>query len=133
MTDIPEDLRYTPEHEYVREADEEGEVFIGITDYAQGELGDVVYVELPEPGESFGRMEAFGTVEAVKTVSELFCPAAGEVVAVNEALEADPGVVNSDPYGEGWMIRLALESPSDVEDLLTADQYAALVADADDV
>lgn len=133
MTDIPEDLRYTPEHEYIREADEEGEVFIGITDYAQGELGDVVYVELPELGEEFGRMEAFGTVEAVKTVSELFCPAAGEVVAVNEALEADPGVVNSDPYGDGWMIRLALESPEDVEELLTADQYAALVAEADEV
>ena len=133
MTDIPEDLRYTPEHEYIREADEEGEVFIGITDYAQGELGDVVYVELPEPGEAFGRMEAFGTVEAVKTVSELFCPAAGEVVAVNEALEADPGVVNGDPYGDGWMIRLALESPEDVEELLTADQYAALVAEADEV
>lgn len=133
MTDIPEDLRYTPEHEYIREADEEGEVFIGITDYAQGELGDVVYVELPETGEEFGRMEAFGTVEAVKTVSELFCPAAGEVVAVNEALEADPGVVNSDPYGDGWMIRLALESPEDVEELLTADQYAALVAEADEV
>lgn len=133
MTDIPEDLRYTPEHEYIREADEEGEVFIGITDYAQGELGDVVYVELPEPGEEFGRMEAFGTVEAVKTVSELFCPAAGEVVAVNEALEADPGVVNGDPYGDGWMIRLALESPEDVEELLTADQYAALVAEADEV
>ena len=132
MTDIPEDLRYTPEHEYLREADEEGEVFIGITDYAQGELGDVVYVELPAPGEEFGRMEAFGTVEAVKTVSELFCPAAGEVVAVNEALEADPALVNSDPYGEGWMIRLALESPDDVEDLLSADQYAALVADADE-
>ncbi|WP_419950236.1 glycine cleavage system protein GcvH [Candidatus Palauibacter sp.] len=132
MTDIPEHLRYTPEHEYLREADEEGEVFIGITDYAQGELGDVVYVELPAPGEEFGRMEAFGTVEAVKTVSELFCPAAGEVVAVNEALEADPALVNSDPYGEGWMIRLALESPDDIEDLLTADQYAALVADADE-
>ncbi|WP_419162606.1 glycine cleavage system protein GcvH [Candidatus Palauibacter sp.] len=133
MSDIPEDLKYTPEHEYVRESDVDGEVFIGITDYAQGELGDVVYVELPAPGDDFGHMEAFGTVEAVKTVSELFCPAAGEIVAVNDALEADPGLVNSDPYGEGWMIRLALESPDDLEELLSADQYAALVADADDV
>ncbi|WP_420633323.1 glycine cleavage system protein GcvH [Candidatus Palauibacter sp.] len=133
MSDIPEDLKYTPEHEYVRESDVDGEVFIGITDYAQGELGDVVYVELPAPGDDFGHMEAFGTVEAVKTVSELFCPAAGEIVAVNDTLEADPGLVNSDPYGEGWMIRLALESPDDLEELLSADQYAALVADADDV
>lgn len=132
MTDIPEDLKYTPEHEYVRETEDEGEVYIGITDYAQGELGDVVYVELPEPGEEFGRMEAFGTVEAVKTVSELFCPAAGEIVAVNEALEADPGLVNSDPYGEGWMIRLALDAPDELEDLLSADQYDALVAEADE-
>ncbi|WP_425153530.1 glycine cleavage system protein GcvH [Candidatus Palauibacter sp.] len=132
MTDIPEDLRYTPEHEYVRESDVEGEVFIGITDFAQGELGDVVYVELPAPGEEFGRMEAFGTVEAVKTVSELFCPAAGEIVAVNDALETDPALVNSDPYGEGWMIRLATESPSELDDLLTAEQYAALLTDADE-
>lgn len=133
MSDIPEDLKYTPEHEYVRESDVEGEVFIGITDYAQGELGDVVYVELPSPGEEFGQMEAFGTVEAVKTVSELFCPAAGTIKAANEALEADPGVVNTDPYGDGWMIRLELDSPEDLDELLTADQYAALVADADDI
>ncbi|MDE2662781.1 MAG: glycine cleavage system protein GcvH [Gemmatimonadota bacterium] len=133
MSDIPEDLRYTPEHEYVRETDVDGEVLIGITDYAQGELGDVVYVELPAPGEAFGQMEAFGTVEAVKTVSELFCPASGAIVEVNEALEADPGLVNSDPYGDGWMIRLALETPEDFNDLLTAEQYAALVADADEI
>lgn len=133
MSDIPEDLRYTPEHEYVRQTDVEGEVLIGITDYAQGELGDVVYVELPAPGEEFAQMEAFGTVEAVKTVSELFCPAAGAVVAVNDALEADPGLVNSDPYEEGWMIRLELEAPEDFNHLLTAEQYAALVADADEM
>ena len=132
MTDIPEELGYTPEHEYVRKGEDEGEIYIGITDYAQGELGDIVFVELPAPGEEFGRMEAFGTVEAVKTVSELYCPAAGEVVAVNDALEADPALVNSDPYGEGWLIRLALESASDLEHLLTAEQYAELVADADD-
>ena len=133
MSDIPEDLRYTPEHEYLRETEVDGEVLIGITDYAQGELGDVVYVELPAPGEEFGQMEAFGTVEAVKTVSELFCPAAGAIVAVNDALETDPGLVNSDPYGEGWMIRLELEAPDDFDDLLTAEQYAALVSDGDEI
>ncbi len=130
MSDIPEGLRYTPEHEYVRDADVEREVYIGITDYAQGELGDVVYVELPAPGDQFGHMEAFGTVEAVKTVSELFCPAAGEIVAVNEALEADPGLVNSDPYGEGWMIRLRLDPSAQLDELLSADQYAQLTDEA---
>ena len=133
MSEIPEDLRYTAEHEYVREADVEGEVYIGITDYAQGELGDVVYVELPAPGDEFAHMEAFGTVEAVKTVSELFCPAAGSVVEVNDALEADPSLVNSDPYGEGWMIRLELESSDMLDELLTADQYADLVAEAGEI
>ena len=132
MSDIPEGLRYTPEHEYLRDSDVEREVFIGITDYAQGELGDVVYIELPAPGDQFSHMEAFGTVEAVKTVSELFSPAAGEVVDVNDALGADPGLVNSDPYGEGWMIRLRLDPSAQLDELLTADQYRELLDDAND-
>ncbi len=132
MSDIPEGLRYTPEHEYVRDSDVDREVFIGITDYAQGELGDVVYIELPAPGDQFSYMEAFGTVEAVKTVSELFCPAPGEIVAVNDALEADPALVNSDPYGEGWMICLRLDPSAQLDELLSADQYNELIHDADD-
>lgn len=133
MSDIPEGLRYTAEHEYVRDTDVENEVIIGITDYAQGELGDVVYVELPAPGDQFTHMEPFGTVEAVKTVSELFCPIAGEIVAVNDTLEADPALVNSDPYGEGWMIRLRLEPGVPLDELLSADQYSELINEASDV
>ena len=123
MSDIPDTLRYTEEHEYVRETDAEGEVLVGITDYAQGELGDVVYVELPQPGDSFDRADVFGTIEAVKAVSDLFCPLSGEVVAVNEALDSDPALVNGDPYGEGWMIRLRAEDPSQLDELLTAEGY----------
>lgn len=131
MSDIPEGLRYTAEHEYVRDTDVENEFIIGITDYAQGELGDVVYVELPAPGDQFSHMEPFGTVEAVKTVSELFSPVAGEIVAVNEALEADPALVNSDPYGEGWMIRLRVEPGAALDDLLSGDQYGSLIESDD--
>ncbi len=127
MSGIPEVLKYTEEHEYVRTADAENEIVVGITDYAQGELGDVVYVELPAVGDSFERMEVFGTIEAVKAVSDLFSPVSGEVVAVNESLEEDPALVNSDPYGEGWMVRLRLQDPSDLDDLLDADAYRAIV------
>ena len=123
MTEVPDGLRYTEEHEYVRETDAGGEVLVGITDYAQGELGDVVFVELPEPGEAFGRMDVFGTIEAVKAVSDLFSPVSGEVVEVNGALEEDPALVNSDPYGEGWMIRLAVADPSELDDLMSPSEY----------
>jgi len=123
MSKIPDGLRYTPEHEYLRESDEAGVYFVGITDYAQGELGDVVYVELPEPGDAFAPMETFGTIEAVKAVSDLYCPVAGEVVAVNEGLDDDPAAVNSDPYGDGWMIRLRADDPSEVEELMDAIAY----------
>jgi glycine cleavage system H protein len=123
MSQIPDTLRYTEEHEYVRDTDEEGEVLIGITDYAQGELGDVVYVELPEVGDSFERMDAFGTIEAVKAVSDLYSPVAGEVVGVNGSLEDDPGLVNSDPYGDGWMIRLRVTEPGQLTELLDAAGY----------
>jgi glycine cleavage system H protein len=127
MSEIPEQSRYTEEHEYVRETDAEGEFLIGITDYAQGELGDVVFVELPSAGEAFEKMEVFGTIEAVKAVSDLYSPISGEVVAVNETLDEDPALVNSDPYGEGWMIRLRARDLSELDDLLTAEAYADLI------
>ena len=124
MSEIPQDLYYTKEHEYLKETSEEGVYVVGITDYAQGELGDVVFVELPDVGSSFGKMDVFGTIEAVKAVSDLYCPLEGEVVAVNENLDDDPSLVNSDPYGEGWMIRLKLADPSEVSSLLSSDSYA---------
>ena len=123
MAEIPADLRYTKEHEYVKRTDDPSVVLVGITDFAQGELGDVVYVELPAAGASFGANDVFGTVEAVKAVSELYSPLAGEVVEVNERLDGEPSLVNSDPYGEGWMLKLRLEDPSVVDDLLDADGY----------
>lgn len=129
MSAIPEGLRYTTEHEYLRESDEPDVYYVGITDYAQGELGDVVYVELPEPGDSFAPMETFGTIEAVKAVSDLYCPLGGEVVDINDALDDDPELVNSDPYGEGWMIQLRLDDPSEVETLMDAASYGAHIGE----
>lgn len=124
MADIPTDLRYTEEHEYVRSTDDADVVEIGITDFAQGELGDIVYIELPAVGATFGEHDVFGTVEAVKAVSELFCPLAGEVVAVNDRLDSEPGLVNSDPYGDGWMIRLRLDgTAAALAGLMDADAY----------
>ena len=123
MSNIPEDLRYTEEHEYLK-ADGADEMVVGITDYAQGELGDIVYVELPEVGATFDRMEEFGTIEAVKAVSQLFCPISGEVIQVNTALDGEPAVINQDPYGEGWMIRLRVTKPEEFEQTLTAAEYA---------
>ncbi len=123
MSEIHKVLRYTEEHEWVREEAAEGVVSVGITDYAQGELGDVVFVELPSVGDAFDRMEVFGTIEAVKAVSELFCPLSGEIIAVNEALDADPAVVNTDPYGEGWMIQIRLSDMSQTDELLSAEDY----------
>lgn len=124
MSEIPSDLFYTEEHEYLKATDEDGIFIVGITDYAQGELGDVVFVELPDSGVSFNRMDVFGTIEAVKAVSDLYCPLQGEVLAVNEALDDDPSLVNSDPYGDGWMIKLKLADPGEVSSLLTADGYS---------
>ena len=123
MAAIPKDLLYTEEHEYVKATDESGVVKIGITDYAQGELGDVVYVELPPVGTSFGRMDVFGTIEAVKAVSELFSPLSGEVVAVNTRLDKEPALVNTDPYGDGWMIRVRLKNEGERKQLLNAEAY----------
>ena len=124
MSKIPEHLLYTEEHEYVHKNDADDVVEIGITDYAQGELGDVVYVDLPAPGTKFGRMEPFGTIEAVKAVSEIYCPVAGDIVEVNGALEGDPSLVNKDPYGAGWMIKLRVKNPAELDELLGSDAYA---------
>lgn len=123
MAKVPQELQYTAEHEYVRPTTEEGVVVIGITDYAQDQLGDVVFVELPEAGTRFDRGQVFGTIEAVKAVSELFSPVAGEIVEINAALDADPALVNTDPYGEGWMIRLRVDDPTQLETLLDAEAY----------
>ncbi len=125
MAKIPEHLLYTEEHEYVHKSDAEDIVEIGITDYAQGELGDVVYVDLPAAGAKFRRMEPFGTIEAVKAVSELYSPLSGEIVEVNGALEADPSLVNKDPYGAGWMIKLRVKNPAELNELLGPDAYAS--------
>jgi glycine cleavage system H protein len=124
MSDIPSDLRYTEEHEYLKAAGDDGVYFVGITEYAQGELGDVVFVELPESGSLFNRMEVFGTIEAVKAVSDLYCPVNGTIVEVNAALDDDPSLVNSDPYGAGWMIKLKVDDDEEVRGLLTSDGYA---------
>ncbi|MDH3496262.1 MAG: glycine cleavage system protein GcvH [Gemmatimonadota bacterium] len=123
MSDIPSSLHYTEDHEYVRLTDDPEIVAVGITDYAQGELGDVVYVELPEVGLSLTRMDEFGTIEAVKAVSPLYAPVPGEVVEINEALEGDPSLVNKDPYGEGWMIKVRIRTQADLKELLTAADY----------
>jgi glycine cleavage system H protein len=123
VSNIPNDLLYSEEHEWVRHTTEPDVVQVGITDYAQGELGDVVYIELPKVGDSFGRMDVFGTIEAVKAVSELFSPISGEVVAVNERLDKEPALVNNDAYGEGWMIRLRVKSEGEMEQLLGPEEY----------
>lgn len=122
MANIPDDLRYTEEHEYVRTTGD-GLVEIGITDYAQGELGDVVYVELPSVGTKLGKHDVFGTIEAVKAVSELFSPVAGEVVEVNSRLDGEPALVNSDPYGAGWMIRLRPDDAAANDSLMDSSAY----------
>ncbi|HTI05488.1 MAG TPA: glycine cleavage system protein GcvH [Gemmatimonadales bacterium] len=129
MSSIPKDLRYTQDHEWVRESDDPSVVEVGITDYAQGELGDVVFVELPKAAAAFKQHDAFGTIEAVKAVSELFAPIAGTIVESNKALEGDPALVNRDPYGKGWMIKLKIKDPKELERLLRADAYAKHVGE----
>ncbi|MEX2582870.1 MAG: glycine cleavage system protein GcvH [Gemmatimonadota bacterium] len=127
MATVPDDLQFTAEHEYVRRTAEENVVEVGITDYAQSELGDVVFVELPKVGDSYDRLQVFGTIEAVKAVSELFSPVAGEVVAVNDELDTSPALVNTDPYGKGWMIRIRLEDAAELDGLLDAAAYRDLI------
>lgn len=123
---VPTDLRYTRDHEWVRVDGEEA--VVGITQYAADQLGDIVFVELPDAGKALEASRPFGVVESVKAVSDLFAPLSGEVVSTNDALTGGPELVNSDPYGEGWMIRLRLADPADLDDLLDADAYDALVA-----
>jgi glycine cleavage system H protein len=129
LSEIPPNHRYTKEHEYLHVPGDPGIALVGITDYAQGELGDVVFVELPKVGARFKQGEVFGTIEAVKAVSELFTPASGEVLEVNPALEADPGAVNRDPYGAGWLVKLKLSNPADLQALLTPEQYRQHIGD----
>ena len=127
MSNIPQDLHYTEDHEYLKPAGEPGVVYIGITDFAQGELGDIVFVELPKAGATFKKHDVFGTIEAVKAVSELYAPVSGEVVEINGRLDAEPAVVNTDPYGDGWMIKLRLTDESERATLLDAAAYTAKV------
>jgi glycine cleavage system H protein len=117
----PEDLKYTPSHEWVKV--EDNLATVGITDHAQSELGDIVYVELPEPGTSIQKGEMFGTIESIKTVSDLMAPVSGEIVEVNDELPDTPERVNDSPYGSGWMIIVKAEDLSEVEDLMSAEQY----------
>jgi glycine cleavage system H protein len=126
MANVPQDLKYTEQHEYIKPSGEEGVYFVGITDYAQGELGDVVFVELPKAGSTYTANQVFGTIEAVKAVSDLYMPIAGEVVEANTALDANPATVNTDPYGEGWMIKVRADGPLG-EGLLDAAAYTALI------
>jgi glycine cleavage system H protein len=122
VANVPNDLQYTEEHEYVRKG-KDGNAEIGITDYAQGELGDIVYIELPKVGTKFGKHDVFGTIEAVKAVSELFAPIAGEVVAINDRLDKEPALVNSDPYGAGWMIKVKPSSAAELDGLMKSADY----------
>ncbi len=119
---IPGELKYTKDHEWTKT---EGDiVVVGITDYAQGELGDVVFVELPEVGDKVSIGDSFGTIEAVKAVADLFSPVSGEIVEINGALEDEPETVNKDPYGEGWMVKIKISDASELKDLMDADAYA---------
>lgn len=122
----PEELKYTEEHEWIRD-NGDGTVTVGITDFAQGELGDIVFVELEPEGSEFGKDEVLGTVEAVKTVSELFSPVSGEVVEINAELEDDPELVNNDPYGKGWMVKIKMSDASELKTLLSADDYKDII------
>jgi glycine cleavage system H protein len=129
MSEFPDGLQYSEEHEYLMSTNESGVYQVGITDYAQGELGDIVYVELPTVGENFEKKATFGTIEAVKAVSDLYCPVDGEIVAVNASLDDDPSVINSDPYGAGWIVRLRVGDQGAVDALMDATAYEALVGE----
>ncbi|MAO07231.1 MAG: glycine cleavage system protein H [Alteromonas sp.] len=122
---IPSNLKYTKDHEWVKI--EDGIATVGITDFAQGELGDIVYVEVETLDETLDQEEVFGTVEAVKTVSDLFIPLSGEIIEFNEDLESEPEKVNSDPYGEGWMVKIKISNPDEIDSLLDAEAYKELV------
>lgn len=122
---FPENLKYTSEHEWIRK---EGDVaYVGITDYAQSQLGDIVFVDVPTVGETLKKDEVFGTIEVVKTISDLFIPVSGEMIELNEQLEGNPELVNSDPYGEGWIIKVRLTEPKELDNLLDAAAYKKVV------
>jgi glycine cleavage system H protein len=129
VSKVPDDLVYTTEHEYVARTDDPSIVRIGITDYAQGELGDVVFVRLPKPGDRLDAHQAFGEIEAVKAVSELYSPVAGQVVEVNTVLDGDSGVVNRDPYGDGWMVKLKVTDPASLKGLLSSKAYRSHIGE----
>ncbi len=122
---ILENLKYTKDHEWIKIEGEEA--YIGITDFAQHELGDIVYVDISSEGSTLDQEEIFGSIEAVKTVSDLFLPIGGEVLEFNEKIDADPSLINSDPYGDGWIIKIKITNPSEINDLLTASQYKELI------
>jgi glycine cleavage system H protein len=122
---IPDNLKYTKDHEWVRV--EGNEAYVGITDFAQGELGDIVFVEIETEGENLGQEEVFGSIEAVKTVSDLFMPVSGEVLEINSELESNPEIVNQDPYGKGWLIKVSVSDESELSALLDAEAYRELV------
>jgi len=124
---FPAELKYTKDHEWVRV--EGGDAYIGITEFAQRELGDIVYVDIPSVGTEVAKEAVFGTVEAVKTVSDLFMPVTGTITQINPALDSQPELVNSDPYGEGWMVKISLNNAADVEELLSADAYKAIIGE----
>jgi glycine cleavage system H protein len=126
--DVPAELKYTKEHEWVKV--DGNTAIIGITDYAQGELGDIVFVELPEIGAEVKQLDSFGTIEAVKAVSDMYSPVSGKVIGINSAVEEDPMVINRDPYGEGWMLKVEVSNPAELDQLLDADGYQKLLAEA---
>jgi glycine cleavage system H protein len=129
VSSVPENLVYTEEHEYVARTDDPTIVRVGITDYAQGELGDVIFVDLPKTGTHMTAHQSFGTIEAVKAVSELFSPVAGEVAEVNTTLESDAALVNRDPYGDGWMVKLHIASPDELKGLMSPSEYRAHIGE----
>jgi glycine cleavage system H protein len=122
---VPENLLYTKDHEWLRIEGNTG--YVGVTDFAQGELGDIVFIEIETVGETLAKEEVFGTIEAVKTVSDLFMPVSGEILELNPALEESPDAVNKDPYGKGWMVKIKLTNPSETSSLLTPEQYKAIL------
>jgi len=129
MAEVPKDLKYTEQHEWVHVSDDGTEATVGITDFAQGELGDIVYVELPEEGAALEHMESFGTIEAVKTVEDLYAPLSGEVLEVNHLLTDKPTLINESPYDEGWILRLRIANPGEAATLLSADEYRERIAE----
>ena len=122
---IPVDLLYTKDHEWLRVEGNDG--YVGVTDFAQGELGDIVFIEIETLGETLAKEEVFGTIEAVKTVSDMFMPVRGEILEVNPALEESPDLVNKDPYGKGWIVKIKISDSSEVNELLTAEKYTTLL------